>query len=180
LLRPVPLITAILLAAGLSGCAVFGDAPHYRGIAVSQHDLNELTPGTSSQADAAALLGPPTFAEQFDANNWIYLSQITKLRIGKTEGVRQQHVVQLTFDNNGTLQSVTQNDLAASVNVAMDDRQTPVPGGHAGFIQQLVGGVGSYNPLGSITGAGAGGSTAGAGGLGGGGLGSAGNGGGGL
>ena len=31
----------------------------------------------------------------------------------------------------------------------MDKSQTPVPGGHAGFIQQLVGGVGSYNPLGS-------------------------------
>ena len=44
-----------------------------------------------------------------------------------------------------------------------------MPGGKAGFIQQLVGGVGSYNPLGA-TGIGSGGNTGGAGGLGGGGL----------
>jgi outer membrane protein assembly factor BamE (lipoprotein component of BamABCDE complex) len=157
----------------LPGCALFTDAPHYRGIAVSQHDLGELTPGISSQADAQALLGPPTVQEMFENNNWIYVSQITKMRIGNTEGVKQQNVVVLTFDNNGVLQKISERGLKDRVQVAMDKNQTPVPGGSAGFIQQLVGGVGSYNPLGA-TGLGAGGGGAGAGGLGGGGLGSGG------
>jgi outer membrane protein assembly factor BamE (lipoprotein component of BamABCDE complex) len=168
--RPAPLpIFALLCAALLTlpGCALFSDAPHYRGIFVTQHDLNELTPGLSSQADAQALLGPPTFAEQFNANSWVYVSQVTKMRIGNTEGVKDQHVVVLNFDNNGTLQNISQKDLKNGVQVAMDGAQTPVPGGKAGFIQQLVGGVGSYNPLGAVTGAG--GAGAGAGGLGGGG-----------
>lgn len=173
---PLPLISLFCLALTLSGCALFTDAPHYRGNAVTQHDLDELTPGTASQADAQALLGPPTFEEQFDANNWVYVSQVTKMRIGNTEGVKQQHVVVLTFDNSGILQKISQKDLQDGVNVAMDQAQTPVPGGHAGFIQQLVGGVGSYNPLGGLTGAGAGGAGAGAGGLGGGGLGGGGGG----
>jgi outer membrane protein assembly factor BamE (lipoprotein component of BamABCDE complex) len=163
--RPAPLALLALLCT-LPGCALFTDAPHYRGIAVSQHDLDELTPGIASQADAQALLGPPTFQEQFDPNNWIYVSQITKMRIGNTEGVKQQNVVVLTFDNNGTLQNVSKETLKDGVEVAMEDKQTPVPGGHAGFIQQLIGGVGSYNPLGTATSAG--GSGAGAGGLGGG------------
>jgi len=170
---PLPILSLFCALLVLPGCALFSDAPHYRGIAVTQHDLNELTPGIASQADAAALLGPPTFQEQFDANNWVYVSQVTKMRIGSTEGVKQQHVVVLTFDNNGTLQSVSQKDLAQGVTVAMDKTETPVPGGHAGFIQQLVGGVGSYNPLGATT-AGAGGAGAGAGGLGGGGMGNSG------
>jgi outer membrane protein assembly factor BamE (lipoprotein component of BamABCDE complex) len=156
---------SLCLVLALPGCALFSDAPHYRGIAVTQHDLNELTPGISSQADAQALLGPPTFQEQFDANNWIYVSQITKMRIANTEGVRVQHVVVLSFDNNGMLKNVSQEDLKDGVEVAMDQTQTPVPGGHAGFIQQLIGGVGSYNPLGAATAAG--GAGAGAGGLGG-------------
>ncbi len=164
-MRPAPLALLALLCT-LPGCALFTDAPHYRGIAVSQHDLDELTPGIASQADAQALLGPPTFQEQFDPNNWIYVSQITKMRIGNTEGVKQQNVVVLTFDNNGTLQNVSKETLKDGVEVAMEDKQTPVPGGHAGFIQQLIGGVGSYNPLGTATSAG--GSGAGAGGLGGG------------
>jgi hypothetical protein len=55
--------------------------------------------------------------------------------------------------------------------VAMESKQNPVPGGKAGFFQQLIGGVGSYNPLGSASdnsgaGPGSGGSGAGAGGLG--------------
>ncbi len=167
--RPLHRTLALtILAASLSGCAVFGDAPHYRGIAVSPHDLSELTPGTSSQADVAALLGPPTFQEMFQDQNWVYVSQITKMRIGETEGVKQQHVVVLTFDSNGILKTVSQKDQADGVAVAMDSAQTPVPGGKAGFIQQLVGGVGSYNPLGA-TGLGGVGQTGGAGGLGGGG-----------
>ena len=159
----------LIAPAGLAGCALFSDAPHYRGIAVSPHDLTELTPGISSQADAQALLGPPTFQEMFQSDNWVYVSQITKMLIGQTEGVKQQHVVVLTFDPNGVLQKVTQKDLSDADQVAMDKEQTPVPGGKAGFIQQLVGGVGSYNPLGA-TGIGSGGNTGGAGGLGGGGL----------
>jgi len=167
-------LRAVIALAGLlalPGCVIFSDSPHYRGIAVSQHDLGELTPGISSEADAQALLGPPTVQELFNNNNWIYISQITKMRIGQTEGVKQQHVVVLSFDNNGVLQNVSQKTLANSVTVAMDSRQTPTPGGKAGVLQQLIGGVGSYNPLGSATdtsGTGASGLGAGAGGLGGG------------
>jgi len=143
---PLPFLTLLCALLGLSGCALFSDAPHYRGIEVSQHDLSELTPGISSEADAAALLGPPTAHEQFDDNIWLYVSQITKMRIGQTEGVKQQHVVVISFDQNGILQGVSQKDLKNGVQVAMDPQTTPVPGGKAGFFQQLIGGVGSYNP----------------------------------
>lgn len=163
-LLPMMSLFCVLLA--LPGCALFTDAPHYRGIAVSQHDLQELTPGISTQADVQALIGPPTFQEQFTPNNWVYLSQITKMRIGNTEGVKAQDVVVMTFDDNGVLNGIKHKSLKDGVTVAMDQAQTPVPGGKAGFIQQLVGGVGSYNP--GIGGAGAGGAGAGAGGLGGG------------
>lgn len=142
----------------LPGCALFSDAPHYRGIAVTQHELDELTPGTSTQADAQALLGPPTFQEQFQPNNWDYVSQITKIRIAETEGVKHQHVVVLSFNNSGILQKISQKDLKNGVQVAMDPSQTPVPGGKASIIQQIIGGVGSYNPglgAGATPGAGA-------------------------
>ncbi|MDR3520016.1 MAG: outer membrane protein assembly factor BamE [Acidocella sp.] len=139
-------ITSLGAALALPGCALFTDAPHYRGIEVSDHDLKELTPGTSNQADVQALLGPPTFHEEFNDNNWVYVSQVTKMRIGQTEGISQQQVVTLSFDNAGILRKVSKDGLKNRVNVAMDDNQTPVPGGNASILQQLVGGVGSYNP----------------------------------
>jgi outer membrane protein assembly factor BamE (lipoprotein component of BamABCDE complex) len=168
-LRPFSLFTPSLFCAllALPGCALFSDAPHYRGIAITAHDLGELTPGISSQADAQALLGPPTVQEEFSPNDWVYIAQVTKMRIASTEGLSSQHVVVLHFDNAGILQKVTQDTKKDAVLVAMDENQTPVPGGKAGFFQQLIGGVGSYNPLGSVA-PGAGGGSAGAGGLGGG------------
>lgn len=145
----LPVLCGMMLA--LPGCALFSDAPHYRGVVVTQHDLNELTPGLSQQADVQAVLGPPTVVEQFDPNNWIYISQVTKMRIGQTEGVKRQHVVVVAFASNGTLQSITEKDKKDAVNVAMEAAHTPVPGGKAGFFQQLIGGVGSYNPLGAAS-----------------------------
>jgi outer membrane protein assembly factor BamE (lipoprotein component of BamABCDE complex) len=170
-LRParltLPFLCATLLT--LPGCAIFSDAPHYRGIAVSQHDLNELTPGLSQQADVEAVLGPPTFSPQFSPNNWVYVSQVTKMRIARTEGVISQHVVVVSFNDSGTLQSVTQKDLNDSTQVSMEGKQTPVPGGTPTFFQQLIGGVGSYNPLGAAQdtsgGVNAGGITGGVGGV---------------
>ncbi|WP_297372234.1 outer membrane protein assembly factor BamE [Acidocella sp.] len=156
---PLPILLSLVLA--LPGCAVFSDAPHYRGVAVSQHDLNELVPGVSTQADAQALLGPPSFIEQFDQNNWVYASQVTHMRIGQTEGMQKQHVVVLTFAPNGTLQGISQKDTKDAVQVAMDGKTTPMPGGKASFIQMVVGGVGSYNPLGAASSAGGGASAAG-------------------
>lgn len=142
----LPLFACALFS--LPGCAVFSDAPHYRGVTISPHDLTELTPGVSGQADAQALLGPPSFVEQFDQNNWVYVSQVTKMRIGNTEGVKAQHVVVLTFDNSGTLASVTQKDQSDAVTVAMQSNAVQAPGGKPGFIRMLLGGVGSYSALG--------------------------------
>jgi outer membrane protein assembly factor BamE (lipoprotein component of BamABCDE complex) len=143
----IPFLYAALLA--LPGCAIFTDAPHYRGIAVSPHDLAELTPGLSQQADVQAVLGPPTFTPQFNPNDWVYVSQVTKMRIGQTEGVKSQNVVIVAFNNAGVLQGVTQKTMKDGINVSMEGHQTPVPGGSPGMLQQLIGGVGSYNPLGA-------------------------------
>jgi len=136
---------------GLPGCALFTDSPHYRGISVSDNDLKQLTPGISQQADVQALIGPPTFVEQFDPNNWVYVAQVTKMRIARTEGLKNQSVVVVTFNNDGTFQSYTRKTMADAVPVKMDGKQTPAPGGTAGFFQQLIGGVGSYNPLGGAS-----------------------------
>ena len=134
---------------GLPGCAIFSATPHYRGVEVTNDQLRQLTPGVSQAADVQALLGPPTFVEPYDQNNWVYVSQITHMRIGQTEGVKKQEVVVVTFNPSGAYQSYRLETLKDTLHVDMDGKTTPVPGGGAGFFQQLIGGVGSYNPLGA-------------------------------
>ena len=139
----------LLLITALSGCAVFAARPHYRGNAVSQANLKQLVPNVATQADARALLGSPTVRETFNRHDWLYISQITKRRIGRTQGVLHQHVVSLHFNQQGVLQSIKQYDRKAGLQVAMASGATKAPGGSATFFQELVGGVGSYSPLGA-------------------------------
>lgn len=136
---------------GLPGCAIFSATPHYRGVALTNDQLQQLTPGVSQVADVQALLGPPTFVEPFNQNNWVYVSQITHMRIAQTDGVEKQDVVVVTFTPSGTYQSYRQETLKDSLHVGMNSKTTPVPGGGTSFIQQLIGGVGSYNPLGAAS-----------------------------
>lgn len=140
-----PLFPFLLLPA-LAGCALFSAPSHYRGNAVTENQLKQLTPGVSTEADATALLGSPTLRETFNDHDWLYVSQVTKRRIGQTQGVVKQKVVILDFGDSGILKSIRMVDKKQAVTVAMAGGKTKAPGGHAGFLQLLVGGVGHYNP----------------------------------
>lgn len=140
------LLFPFLLLPALAGCAVFSAQSRYRGNAVTEAQIKQLTPGVSTEADASALLGSPTLHEAFNDHDWLYVSQVTKRRIGETQGVVKQKVVILQFADNGVLKSIRRVDKDQSVNVAMAGGETPAPGGHASFMQLLVGGVGHYNP----------------------------------
>ena len=151
------LLTLIQLSVG--GCGVvsiFNPTLKQRGSLVEPDALRELIPGTSSRADAVALIGSPTARAPFDDNTWIYISQITSTRIGRTPGVMQQKVVILTFDQGGTLRGINQRTKQDGKSVDMAAGATPSPGSEASFLQQLFGNVGKFTPAGLPGGLGSG------------------------
>lgn len=139
----------------VGGCSYFQAPAQVRGNLVDREALKELTPGTSTRADATALLGSPTAKATFDDNQWIYIGERTRPEIGRTEGVLSQQVVLLTFDTQGVLRDVKQLDKGDAVPVSMVSRATPSPGSEASVLQQLLGNVGRFNP-GGLGGLGAG------------------------
>jgi len=146
------------LLLGLDGCGVIGifdPTVRQRGSRVDPDALKELIPGTSSRADVQALIGSPTAKATFDDNTWIYISQLTTTRIGRTPGVRRQDVVIFTFDQNGTLRGIARRDKADGAPIAMAAGATPSPGSEASFLQQLFGNVGKFTPAGLPGGGGA-------------------------
>ena len=151
---PVSLLLACLL---LSSCAWLMPAPQVRGNKVDAELLKELVPGTSTKADVSAVIGSPTARDSFDDNNWLYISEVTRERIGRTLGELNQNVIVVSFDQRGVLKDVHKLDQADALPVSVIGRTTPSPGTEASFMQQLLGNIGRFNPAGAVTGAGAGG-----------------------
>src|SRR5580698_6007934 len=109
-----------------------------RGNKVDPESLKELTPGTSTKADVTAVIGSPTATATFDDNTWLYISELTQTRVGRTLGEVDQHVVVLTFDDKGVLKDVNRKTMDDSLPVSVIARTTPSPGTEASFMQQLL------------------------------------------
>ena len=143
-----PIIWLLLGCLLVGGCSFFQAQEQLRGNKVDADSLKELVPGTSTKADVTALIGSPTATATFDDNTWLYISEVTRPRIGQREGVLSQHVVVLSFTGQGVLQHVDQLDQDDSIPVTVVARTTPSPGTEASFLQQLFGNIGRFNAIG--------------------------------
>ena len=139
------LLSLALCAGLLGGCTWLGPEPQLRGNRVDADQLKELVPGTSTRADVTALIGSPTARATFDDNTWLYVSEITQPQIARTQGVLNQNVVVLSFNDQGVLQDVKKLNKEDSVPVSIVARTTPSPGTEASFLQQLFGNIGRFN-----------------------------------
>ena len=154
-----PSLPALLLLLALPACSVVDTPQTFRGNKVDADQLKELVVGTSTKTDVSSLIGSPTARATFDDNRWIYISETTQVRIGRTPGVRAQNVTVLTFDEGGVLRGVKQLGQDDSRPVSVVSRATPSPGSDASFLQQLLGNVGKFSTGPTGIGGGSGGST---------------------
>jgi outer membrane protein assembly factor BamE (lipoprotein component of BamABCDE complex) len=138
-------VACLVVGLPLAGCSFFQAQSTTRGDPVDIDSLRQLTPGVTTQADASALLGSPTAHETFDDNSWIYISQITRPRVGRLPGVLQQRVVVLNFDGNGVLRSVKVYGKNDSRTTSMAPGTTATPGAETSVLQQLFGNVGRFS-----------------------------------
>jgi outer membrane protein assembly factor BamE (lipoprotein component of BamABCDE complex) len=142
---PVALLLGFLL---LGGCSFFQATPQVRGNKIDPEALKELVPGTSTKADVTSLIGSPTATATFDDNTWLYISELTRPRVGQVLGVLEQNVVVVTFTGQGVLQGVQRVGKDDSIPVTVVARTTPSPGTEATFLQQLFGNIGRFNAIG--------------------------------
>jgi outer membrane protein assembly factor BamE (lipoprotein component of BamABCDE complex) len=145
----------------LSSCSWLMPPPQVRGNKVDPESLKELVPGTSTKADVSAIIGSPTAKDTFDDNTWLYISEVTQPRIGRTLGELDQNVIVLNFNESGVLKTVDRLNQDAALPVTVIARTTPSPGTEASFMQQLLGNIGRFNPAGIGSSATGGGGSAG-------------------
>ncbi|MGC1411844.1 MAG: outer membrane protein assembly factor BamE [Acetobacteraceae bacterium] len=148
-----PLLPSLTLLACLlvGGCSIFQAQSQLRGNHVDADQLKELVPGTSTRADVTALIGSPTARATFDDNTWLYISEVTRPRIARTQGILNQNVTVLSFNDQGVLQDVKLLNKDDAIPVSVVARSTPSPGTEASFLQQLFGNIGRFNAVGQTT-----------------------------
>jgi outer membrane protein assembly factor BamE (lipoprotein component of BamABCDE complex) len=144
-LRQAMTVAILVVGLPLAGCSFFEAQSTTRGNPVDIDSLKQLTPGVTTTADASALLGSPTAHETFDDNSWVYISQITRPRVGRLPGVLQQRVVVLNFDASGVLRSVKVYNKGDARAVDMAPGTTATPGASVSVLQQLFGNVGRFS-----------------------------------
>jgi outer membrane protein assembly factor BamE (lipoprotein component of BamABCDE complex) len=147
-MRPRACLVAVAACLLFGGCSIFEAQPTLRGNRVDADQLKELVPGTSTRADVTALIGSPTARATFDDNTWIYISEVTRPRIARTQGVLSQDVVVLGFNDQGILKDVQRLNQEDALPVTVVARSTPSPGTEASFLQQLFGNIGRFNAFG--------------------------------
>ncbi len=149
---PWRLALAAGLLVALAGCGgnLFSYPPQVRGNKVDPEVLAQLVVGTSTRQDVSAALGSPTAKATFDDNTWLYISEVTRPVIGAFQGVEEQQVYAITFDDKGVMTGVSKRTQKDSLPVDVVERTTPSPGTEASWMQQLLGNVGRFGPGGGM------------------------------
>ena len=110
-----------------------------RGTMVDADKLAEIKEGESTREDVAVKLGTPTQVSTFDENKWYYIGRRTKQYSFLDPEVIEQKGVEISFDEEGKVKTVSKINLADAKDIDPVSRKTPTYGIDNTFLEQLVG-----------------------------------------
>jgi outer membrane protein assembly factor BamE (lipoprotein component of BamABCDE complex) len=131
---------ALVTAALLTGCA--GVRAH-KGSVIDPQLASAIQPGVDNKESVEKTLGRPTFAGQFNANDWYYVSRDTSQFAFRNPRVQQQTVLRVRFDAAGNVVAVDKAGKEMVANLNPSNRLTPTLGRRRSFFDELFGNIGS-------------------------------------
>lgn len=114
------------------------------GHSLDEAQITKITPGSSSRQEVLQLMGSPSALSTFDDAAWYYVSQRTEKTSFYQEGVVEQDVVTVTFDDQGLVTAVERHGLDQVAAVDPVDRVTPTAGSSPSIMKQLIGNIGRF------------------------------------
>jgi len=136
---------ALGLAIIMSACSPRIDT---RGNQPDEDLLAQINPGVDDRYRVAELLGTPSAITTFGDKTWYYISKRTETTAFFDPETVDQEVVEIQFDDLGTVQSIHIYGPEDAREVAFVERETPTEGNEISLIQQLLGNIGRFNPPG--------------------------------
>ena len=143
----LPLLGCALVALALAACQPTIDQ---RGNLPDKSKLAEIEPGVTTKEMVSQMLGTPSSVSTFGDKTWYYISRRTEQTSFFEPEVLDQQVVVVAFDEGGVVREVQHLNLADSRPVDPSSRETPSAGRELGFVEQLIGNLGKFNPNGGV------------------------------
>jgi outer membrane protein assembly factor BamE (lipoprotein component of BamABCDE complex) len=138
------LIVGVVAALGLSGCT---KVKANQGYIVDETLLTSIQPGVDNRDSVAKTLGRPTFAAQFDAGEWYYVSRNTSQYAFLRPQLTGQSILVVSFDANGNVTKVERRGMEQVAKITPNSDKTPVLGREQGFFDDVFGNIGSVGAL---------------------------------
>lgn len=131
--------SAFVIVAGLMACD-----PNVanRGHMPDPEKVEEIQVGASNRDDVELILGSPSSVAAFDSNVWYYISNKTEQIAFFHPQLLDQQVLEIHFDEGGTVSEIRHIDQADGKEVELVDRETPTRGKDLTVIRQMLSSMG--------------------------------------
>lgn len=139
------LSTALVALVATSGCSrVRG----HQGYIADTTLVDAIKPGVDNRESVAKTLGRPTFAGQFDANDWYYVDRETKQLAFALPTATKQTVLRISFDAAGNVAAVEKSGIEKIAAIRPIGDKTPTLGRNRSFFEEVFGNIGQVGSVG--------------------------------
>jgi outer membrane protein assembly factor BamE (lipoprotein component of BamABCDE complex) len=139
------LSTALVALVATSGCSrVRG----HQGYIADTTLVDAIKPGVDNRESVAKTLGRPTFAGQFDANDWYYVDRETKQLAFALPTATKQTVLRISFDAAGNVAAVEKSGIEKIASIRPIGDKTPTLGRNRSFFEEIFGNIGQVGSVG--------------------------------
>ena len=133
-------LVALAVTASLAGCA---GIRNHRGFILDPQLVQGIQVGVDNKTSVEKTLGRPTFAGQFDPNDWYYVSEDTKQNALGSAKVDKLDLLHIKFDAAGNVAAVQTAGKEQIAQVDPKGGKTPTLGSDKTFIEELFGNIGT-------------------------------------
>ncbi len=124
----------------VSGCSRLRT---HQGYIVDPTLAETVAVGVDNKESVQSTLGRPTFASQFDKNQWYYIARDTEQLAFSRPKATSQLLMTISFDDAGNVTNVARSGVETIVKINPDGDKTPTLGRDRNFFQDIFGNIGT-------------------------------------
>lgn len=155
--RSARILLGVGLCAALIGASGCSRIRTHQGYQVDKLLVDSIQPGIDNRASVEGTLGRPTFAAQFGAQDWYYVSRDMRSLAFSNPRPTAQTILHVRFDPAGNVVAVDRMGMEQVARISPMGDKTPTLGRNRSLFDEIFGNIGAVGAGGMGGAGGAGG-----------------------